>query len=164
LIPLYEITNINRLTGVPVAWMLASSGTEATIQFFLNFVKARSPGVVPAIIMSDRDKAQMNAVNTVYPDSKLLLCWWHVLRAIRTHFRTEEFPEVWDRIREWIKTSDQSRFDTLWEWFQTDPSVPRSLVDYLKINWMTIVPLWSGTMRKERTIFQEGDTNMLIES
>ena len=131
LILLYEITNINRLTGVPVAWMLASSGTEATIQFFLNFVKARSPDVVPAIIMSDRDKAQMNAVNTIYPDSKLLLCWWHVLRAIRTHFRTEEFPEVWDRIHEWIKAPDQSRFDTLWEWFQTDPSVPRSLVDYL---------------------------------
>ena len=120
--------------------------------------------MVPAIIMSDRDKAQMNAVNTVYPDSKLLLCWWHVLRAIWTHFHTEEFPEVWDHIREWIKTPDQSRFDTLWEWFQTDPLVPRSLVDYLKINWMTIVPLWSGTMRKERTIFQEGDTNMLIES
>ncbi|KAH9172687.1 hypothetical protein EDB89DRAFT_1832364, partial [Lactarius sanguifluus] len=41
---------------------------------------------------------------------------------------------------------------------------PQSLVDYLKVNWMTIVPLWSGTLRQQRTIFQEGDTNMLIES
>ena len=145
-------------------WMPSSSGTEATIQYFLNFVKDRSPGVVPAIIMSDHDKAQMNAVKTVYPDSKLLLCWWHVLRAIRMHFRTEEFLEVWDRIHEWVKTSDQSRFDAIWEWTQTDPSVPQTLIDYLKINWMTIVPLWSGTARKERTIFQEGDTNMLIEA
>ena len=144
--------------------MLSSSGTEATIQYFLNFVKDRSPGVVPAIIMSNHDKAQMNAVKTVYPDSKLLLCWWHVLRAIRMHFRTEEFPEVWDHIREWVKTLDQSRFDAIWEWIQTDPSVPQTLIDYLKINWMTIVPLWSGTARKERTIFQEGDTNMLIEA
>ena len=145
-------------------WMPSSSGTEATIQYFLNFVKDRSPGVVPAIIMSDHDKAQMNAVKTVYPDSKLLLCWWHVLRAIQMHFRTEEFLEVWDRIHEWVKTSDQSRFDAIWEWIQTDPSVPQTLIDYLKINWMTIVPLWSGTARKERTIFQEGDTNMLIEA
>ena len=144
--------------------MLSSSGTEATIRFFLNFVKSGSPGVVPAIIMSDCDKAQMNAINTVYPDSKLLLCWWHVLRAIRTHFRTEEFPEVWARVREWVKTPDQSNFDSLWEWLQTDPSVPQSLVDYLKTNWMTIVPLWSATKRQERTIFQEGDTNMLIEA
>ena len=145
-------------------WMPSSSGMEATIQYFLNFVKDRSPGVVPAIIMSDHDKAQMNAVKTVYPDSKLLLCWWHVLRAIQMHFRTEEFLEVWDRIHEWVKTSDQSRFDAIWEWIQTDPSVPQTLIDYLKINWMTIVPLWSGTARKERTIFQEGDTNMLIEA
>ena len=143
--------------------MLSSSSTEATIQYFLNFVKDRSPGVVPAIIMSDRDKAQMNAVKTIYPDSKLLLCWWHVLHAIWMHFHTEEFPEVWDHIREWVKTSDQSRFDAIWEWIQTDPSVPQTLIDYLKINWMTIVPLWSGTAKKERMIFQEGDTNMLVE-
>ena len=79
-------------------------------------------------------------------------------------FHTEEFPEVWDCICEWVKTLDQSKFDSIWEWLQTDPSVPWSLSDYLKINWMTIVPLWSGTMRKERMIFQEGDTNMLIEA
>ena len=144
--------------------MLSSSSTEATIQFFLNFIKARSPGMVPVIIMSNRDKAQMNAVNTVYPDSRLLLCWWHVLRAIWMHFCTEEFPEVWNRIHEWVKMADQSRFDTIWEWIQTEPSVPQSLIDYLKINWMPIIPLWSGTARKERTIFQEGDTNMLIEA
>jgi hypothetical protein len=144
--------------------MLSSSGTQATIEFFLNFVKTHSPAVAPAIIMSDRDKAQMNAVSTVYPDAKLLLCWWHVLRAIRMHFRTEEFPEVWVRVREWVKTSDQAKFDSLWEWLQTDPSVPRSFLDYLKVNWMTVVPLWSGTARQDRTIFQEGDTNMLIEA
>jgi hypothetical protein len=144
--------------------MLSSSGTQATIQFFLNFVKTLSPMVVPAIIMSDRDKAQMNAIETVYPDSKLLLCWWHVLRAIRMHFCTEEFPEVWACIREWVKTPDQTKFDSIWEWLQTDPSVPLSLIDYLRNQWMSIVPLWSGTMRQQRTIFQEGDTNMLIES
>ena len=144
--------------------MQSSSGTEATIQFFLNFVKGCSPGVVPTIIMSDCDKAQMNAVNTIYLDSKLLLCWWHVLCAIWMHFHTEEFPEVWVHICEWVKTLDQSKFDLIWEWLQTDPSVLLSLSDYLKIDWMTIVPLWSGTMRKERTIFQEGDTNMLIEA
>ncbi len=109
--------------------------------------------VMPVIIMSDHNKAQMNAINTVYPDSKLLLCWWHMLHTIQMHFHTEEFPEVWECVCEWVKTSDQSKFDSLWEWIQTDPSVPQSLVDYLKTNWMTIVPLWSGTMRQQRTIF-----------
>jgi len=44
--------------------------------------------------MSDRDKAQMNAVTGAFPESTLLLCWWHVLRAMRMHFRTEEFPDL----------------------------------------------------------------------
>ena len=151
-------------TGVPVAWMLSSNGMEATITFFLNFVKTRNPEISPAIVMTDRDKARMNAITAVYPVSVVLLCWWHVLRAIRMHFRTEEFPEVWERIRTWIKTSDQILFDQIWQELQTDALVPQSLVDYLKVNWMGIVPLWSGIHRKNRPIFQEGDTNMLIES
>ena len=61
--------------GVPVAWMLLSSGTEATIHFFLNFVKARSPEISPAIVMTDHDKAQMNAITAVYPETTVLLCW-----------------------------------------------------------------------------------------
>jgi len=47
---------------------------------------------------------------------------------------------------------------------QADPSVPQSFVDYLKVNWIPIIPLWSGSSRQGRTIFQESDTNMLIES
>ena len=114
--------------------------------------------------MTDCDKAQMNAIEAVYPDAQMILCWWHVLRAIWTHFRTEEFPELWERIRAWVKTDDQAKFDSVWHEMQTDASVPQSLVDYLRVNWMTVVPLWSGIYRKNRPIFQEGDTNMLIES
>ena len=151
-------------TGVPVAWMLSSSGTEVTISFFLKFVNVWSPEITPAIIMSDRDQAQMNAITAVYPASTLLLCWWHVLRAMRMHFRMEEFPELWECVRELVKTSDQSKFDTVWEWIQTNPSIPKSFLDYLKTNWMPILPLWAGISRKDRTIYQEGDTNMLIEA
>ena len=157
-------THARSTAGVPVAWMLSSSGTEATITFFLNFVKKRSLQITPAIVMTDRDKAQMNAITAVYPVSKVLLCWWHVLRAIRMHFRTEEFPDLWERIGTWVRTSDQILFDRLWQEMQTDSSVPQTLVDYLQVNWMGIVPLWSGIHRKNRPIFQEGDTNMLIES
>ena len=153
-----------RSAGVPVAFMLTTSGTEATIHFFLNFVKVRSLEITPAIVMSDRDQAQLNAVKAIYPESTLLLCWWHVLRAMRMHFRTEEFPKLWEHVREWVKTPDQSKFDSWWDEMQTDPAVPLSFLDYLKVNWMPIVHMWSGSARKNRMIFQEGDTNMLIES
>ena len=144
--------------------MISSKGTEATINFFLNFVKVRSPEIMPAIIMSDRDHAQMNAIKAVYSESTLLLCWWHVLRAMRTHFRTEEFPKLWERVREWVRTPDQTQFVSWWEEMQADPAAPQSFIDYLRNNWMPITALWSGSARKNRTIFQEGDTNMLIEA
>ncbi|KAH9991228.1 hypothetical protein BJV77DRAFT_915755, partial [Russula vinacea] len=41
---------------------------------------------------------------------------------------------------------------------------PRSLVKYLATRWMPEVYMWSKTVRKERSIYEEGDTNMLIEA
>ncbi len=78
--------------------MVSSNGTEATIQYFLSFVKMHSLEITPRITMSDRDKAQMNVVKAMYPETTLLLCWWHVLRAMRMHFCMEEFPELWERV------------------------------------------------------------------
>jgi len=48
-----------RWSGIPVAWMLASSDAEDTIAYFLNLVRHRNPLVVPRIIMTDCDQAQI---------------------------------------------------------------------------------------------------------
>jgi len=50
-----------------------------TIAFFVSWVRDASPVVWPAVIMTDRDRAQMNALRLVYPDSQMLLYKWHVL-------------------------------------------------------------------------------------
>ena len=134
-----------RSTGVPVAWMVTSSGTQATIQYLLNFVKAQNLEIAPAIVMSDRDQVQLNAISAVYPDSTVLLCRWHVLCMMRMHFRTEEFPKLWDRVREWVKTPNQSKFESWWAEMQADPSVPLSFIAYLKMNWMPIAHMWAGS-------------------
>ena len=134
-----------RSTGVPAAWMVTSSGMQATIQYFLNFVKARSPEITPAIVMSDRNQAQINAISAVYLDSTVLLCWWHMLRAMRMHFRTEEFLRLWECVREWVKTPDQSKFESWWDEMQAKLSVPLSFIDYLRVNWMPIVHMWAGS-------------------
>ena len=73
-------------TGVPAAWMLTSSSMEVTIQCFLNFIKLWSLEITPVIVMSDHDQGQLNAIKAVYPESRILLCWWHVLRAMRLYF------------------------------------------------------------------------------
>ena len=152
------------MVGVPVGWMISSKGMEATIIFFLNFIKVQSPEIMPVIIMSDCDHAQMNVIKAVYSESMLLLCWWQVLHAMQTHFRTEEFLKLWEHMCEWVRTPDQTQFVSWWEEMQADPVAPQSFIDYLRNNWMPITALWSESARKNQMIFQEGDTNMLIEA
>ena len=68
--------------GILVAWRLTSSGTTDTIAFFIRWVWDASPEVRPAVIMSDRNQAQLQALKEVYPLSQIWLCIWHVLRAM----------------------------------------------------------------------------------
>ena len=149
--------------GVPVAWMLASNGTTDTIAFFVGWVRDASPAVRPAVIMTDRDRAQMNALRLVYPDSQMLLCKWHVLRAMRSHFNTSEFPELWAKVKALVNASQSADFVQLWVEISNDPSVPHSFVRYMRTEWIPEAKLWAMVMRKNRSILEEGDTNMLLE-
>jgi MULE transposase domain len=86
--------------------MLTSNSTTNTIWFFLCWVKEVSLVVWPAIIMTDRDQAQMAAIDDVYPESQTLLCTWHMLRAMCSHFATNEFLALWEKIKAWVNTDN----------------------------------------------------------
>jgi MULE transposase domain len=144
--------------------MLASNGTTDTISFFLHWVKAISPTVQPAVIMTDRDQAQIAALQEVYPQSRTFLCTWHVLRAMRSHFDTHQFPALWEKIKKWVKTDNLAEFYQIWEEISSDPTVPPSFLQYLTEQWMQVSHMWARVVRKNRSIFEEGDTNMLIEA
>ena len=98
-----------------------------------------------------------------YPSSCVSYCWWHVLRAIRTHFITLEFPELWDLIKRWVQTPDQYEFDTMWEDLQSNESIPKSMAQYLAWEWVPCKEMWSAVYCQKWTIHQEGDTDMLLE-
>ena len=144
--------------------MLTSSATTDIIAFFVRWVRDASPLVLPAVIMTDRDQAQIAALEIVYSRSRILLCRWHVLRTIRTHFVTNQFQALWEQIKAWVKTDDIATFYNIWEKISSDPCVPESVVKYLKAEWLPVVHRWSMIGRRNRSIFEEGETNMLIES
>src|SRR5580693_9816928 len=144
--------------------MLSSNGTTDTIEFFLNWVKETSPTVRPAVIMSDHDQAQLNALKKVYPDSQILLCIWHVLHTFQSHFVAERFQALWAKVKSWVKTKDSDEFDKIWTEIASDQSVPQSLIDYFNKDWIPHKHMWSLSYRNERSILEEGDTNMLIEA
>jgi hypothetical protein len=114
--------------------------------------------------MTDRDQAQIAALVAIYPKSNIFLCAWHVLHAIRSHFATSEFPALWDKIKKLVTTEKMATFYALQDEIFADPSVPQSILDYLSTNWLPVVHMWARSARNGRSIFEEGDTNMLIES
>lgn len=114
--------------------------------------------------MSDRDEAQITALEQIYPQSRIYLCKWHVLRAMRRHFVTSEFPELWENVKTLVNTDDLVIFWEIWDRILKEDNYPKTFKDYLLKNWMKEPQKWSKTARKNRTIFEEGDTNMLIES
>jgi hypothetical protein len=150
--------------GVLVAWMLSSNGTQPTIEFFLNLIKARSPGISPSIFMTDRDQAQINVIHLAFPDcGRIFYCWWHVLCAIRTHFNTKEFSDLWPLIQDWVRTTDDNEFNACWTRIQADTKVPKSVAEYIARGWLPQKEMWSAMSRQNCTIFEEGNTNMLLE-
>jgi len=150
--------------GMPVAWMLTSSATTDVITFFVRWVRDASPAVRPGIIMTDCDQAQIAALEAVYPQSRIYLCTWHVLRTIRTHFVTGQFQALWEKIKRWVITEDPAMFFNIWDKILSDPSAPQSVVKYLQTEWLPVLHMWSGTARRDQSILEEGNTNMLVEA
>jgi len=150
--------------GFPVAWLLASSGTQNTLYYFLYLVRKRNPTVVIGRIMTDRDLAQINACQSCYPEAAILLCWWHVLHAWQQHFHIADHPELWTMLKGWIRVTDEKVFDLTWEKIKL--LAPASVVAYLETHWMTPVflKMWSAVYRQGRTIDEISDTNMLVEA
>lgn len=63
------------------------TGAKARLlaQFFQHFVEKWK--LKAAVTLSDKDKSEIPALRTVFPDAKHQLCFWHVLRAIRTRLK-----------------------------------------------------------------------------
>jgi len=61
-------------------------------------------------------------------------------------------------------TDEIGKFFNIWDKISSDPSVPESVVKYLTTEWLPVLHRWSMIGRKDRSIFEEGNTNMLIEA
>ena len=110
--------------------------------------------------MSDFDKAQINVIKCRYPESQLFLCWWHVLHAWQQHLVIVHFQELWKLLKGWIRVTEKSEFEDCWEKIQQ--LAPASFIEYILEYWMPVWHMWSATERKDRTIFEISETNMLV--
>jgi hypothetical protein len=130
--------------------------------YFLHLVRSWNPEVQPAYFMTDCDQAQIAALEAVFPQTYVLLCRWHVLHAVQSHFRTNQFPALWDLIKKLVYTSDLDEFWVIWNKISSDPAFPQSFVEYFTTKWIPVVHMWSPVTRKCWVIYEETSGKNII--
>jgi MULE transposase domain len=121
-------------TGVPIMWMFASNGEEAVYHFFFSTFLANNP-VLPSVILTDKDVAQINALRKVFPSSRILLCWWHVLHDWYGRLAVHQHPEAWEKLIRLPRQNTHEEHESLWHHLQT--ILPADFIAYMQENWMT---------------------------
>ena len=142
--------------------MISPNAMEATIDYFLVMLWAWNLDVIPAKMMTDIDKGQINAIWHCYTEAQVFLCWWHVPHAWQDHFITHHFPKLWGILKDWIQLKEDTEFNEQWIHIQKFASL--SLIQYFKDHWLPIGPMWSAQTQKGHTIFEFSKTNMLIKA
>ena len=83
---LYAIMGVIDGTGFPLSYLLISVGQNRNITGILTkwmqTLKERNLRNFP-FILTDKDFAEINAAQTVWPEARLQLCVWHIKRAIK---------------------------------------------------------------------------------
>ncbi|PKB95110.1 hypothetical protein RhiirA5_476204, partial [Rhizophagus irregularis] len=83
---LYAIMGVIDGTGFPLSYLLISTGKNRNITGVLiqwmQALKERNLKDIP-YILTDKDFAEINAAQTVWPEAHLQLCVWHIQRAIK---------------------------------------------------------------------------------
>ena len=67
-------------------------------------------------------------------------------------------------IKAWVITEDLTEFFNIWDKISTDPLSSQSIVKYLALEWLQVLDMLLRVARRNRSIFEEGNNNMLIRA
>ncbi|XP_052073133.1 uncharacterized protein LOC127711199 [Mytilus californianus] len=72
--------------GTPLSYCISSDDTGEVVKIFLRSLKTTAENhgfdFRPRSFMVDRDTKEISAINEVFPNSSVLLCWFHVLQVL----------------------------------------------------------------------------------
>jgi histone-lysine N-methyltransferase SETD2 len=140
--PLLSIVGITALfTTFNAGFVLLKEENVISYKWGLEAFKAVT-GVSPAVIATDRELALMNAIESVFPGSKNVLCSWHINKNIlarckpcfhnQNESKWDNFLEQWNGIA-FSETS--SEFEEKWNAFETS-DYPADAIQYLRSSWL----------------------------
>lgn len=145
LVSVYGVHNLggSTLINYPVAFAFVSNETEVTYKWvmkqFKELVVSSSEEKYP-VFVTDKCTALMNALDSVFPKSKKILCVWHMMGNIRKELDKGRYVnekiknECISLVQKMIDTKDQSYFEECLNKFNTKSLDPNNILDYAEIN------------------------------
>ena len=141
---LYWLVVIDNLRHIqPAGFFVTQYETDQTIENCLQRIKTHmkdlDDGCEPNIWIGDKDSAQMNACQNVYPNSLYWLCLWHVQQSFNRTGRSkcrnqQEAGIALDLLSKMMYTRSKSQCDQLQKQLLLRGR-SRPLRDYLKAEW-----------------------------
>jgi hypothetical protein len=114
-LPVLHIVGVNgNNKTIPVGVALLPNEQEPSLRWALLCLKdyLESNDVPhPQIVLTDRAEAQLNALETVLPRTKLILCRWHIDKGVETWGRSHIAPRKVDELTGLpVEDEDTARF------------------------------------------------------
>ena len=140
--------------------MISKSASKAPIVRFLECVKDICPTV--GAFITDNDDAEISAIDEVFPESRHLLCWWHVLKAWRIKLGPAYTADhqFWKLLVEMLKTPNNYQEYKC----KVKADASPAFLKYLETYWFPRENTWAKTYRMDVLMYKTTNTNMLIES
>jgi hypothetical protein len=133
---------------------------------FFEFDQGAEPWDLPFDIY-DRSRSSANKCNSLgipwVPTHILLLVAHAPSHPDAFQYQGVLRSTIWSLIQDWVRTTDDNEFNACWTQIQGDTEVPKSIAKYIVWDWLPQKDMWSAMSHQNHTIFEEGDTNMLLE-
>lgn len=96
--------------------------------------------VKPKVFFTDNESALLNASKTVFPDTHVLLCQWHVNKNLTKNLKAGFTKDEWDQLMGcwWnvIESATEEDFEFRWNTLREDYFDQRHVITYLQTTWL----------------------------
>ncbi|RXN27183.1 PT0181Ig heavy chain V region 99A precursor - goldfish [Labeo rohita] len=163
--------NLFLLLASAHTYIITSSETQETLKLALQKLRPVFPKP-PRCFMVDKDMSEINALNAVFPESDVLLCWYHVLQAVVRWLMKSDSGvsglhssntrrEILDSFKKMKACAMKTDFDRVAKEFLKDFSHCQEVCKYFQRYWEPISHRWDDYGR----CYNHGnsETNNLIE-
>jgi len=124
-----------------VAFCFMSGEVEADYTWALNCLKSLYDEInVPNVFAIDRELAELNSLRIVFPDSKVLLCVWHINKNIAKNFKGTFSSEDWTIfLNKWnsiVYATSEEDYEEKWQLLKLHLGENSRIIQYLTETWM----------------------------